>query len=308
MLRYTFLACVALSALACDSDATSGGGGSGGSGVGGDGATGGSGAGNTSACVPHTTSADPDFSSPTGRFSLRVESTFVDFSGRVFDGAPGGFHTEIERSGACRLLGFEATNCSPDCEFGDFCIDSVCVASPSIIDAGSLTLTGVAPAPVMVMASDNLYYWSAEPAPNLAPIITLTNEGGDAGQFDLSVCVPPPLEPSTDWSQALEDRAPGASVTLTWSDPVPYARVYLRMTTGIGTHGGISPIEIECEGPDVGTLEIPGSYLDQLFEDGWSCGECGNNDLRRYVADEGDLSTGKARFTAETWSTFFFQP
>ena len=80
------------------------------------------------------------------------------------------------------------------------------------------------------------------------------------------------------------------------------------MTTGIGTHGGISPIEIECEGPDVGTLEIPGSYLDQLFEDGWSCGECGNNDLRRYVADEGDLSTGKARFTAETWSTFFFQP
>jgi hypothetical protein len=95
---------------------------------------------------------------------------------------------------------------------------------------------------------------------------------------------------------------------LTWSDPVDTARIYLRMTTGIGTHGGISPVELECEGPDVGMLELPGAYLDSLYADGWACGECGGNDLVRYHADEVDAGGTTVQLRTEATVGFWFIP
>ena len=80
----------------------------------------------------------------------------------------------------------------------------------------------------------------------------------------------------------------------------------LEMTTGTATHGGIAHAEIECEGPDVGSLVLPGAFLDVLYSEGWSCGECGVNELYRYrSATMG--STGTA-FTAEAATAFFFIP
>ena len=35
-----------------------------------------------------------------------------------------------------------------------------------------------------------------------------------------------------------------------------------RPKTCVGTRGGISPVEVECEGPDTGELTIPGAYCD----------------------------------------------
>jgi hypothetical protein len=114
--------------------------------------------------------------------------------------------------------------------------------------------------------------------------------------------------PVGDWSGLLAARAPGQPVTLTWSDPVDSARIYLRMTTGIGTHGGISPVEIECEGPDVGMLELPGAYLDALYESGWSCGECGDNTLVRYHVDETDAGGTTVQLRTEATVGFWFIP
>jgi hypothetical protein len=116
------------------------------------------------------------------------------------------------------------------------------------------------------------------------------------------------MTPSEDWTALMEARAPGEDVTLTWSDPLPGARFYLRMTTGIGTHGGISPVEVECEGPDTGSLTLPGPYLDDLFAQGWACGECGDNRVQRYVAAEAALSGATARFSAQAEAFFYFHP
>ena len=181
--------------------------------------------------------------------------------------------------------------------------------SPSVsIDAGSLTLTEFMNEPIDVMRAENSYYWSIEPLTGSAGRATLTAVGGDAGDFALSTCVPTAVAPTDDWSLLMGARADGEDVTLAWSDPIEGARISMRMTTGIGTHGGISPVEIECEGPDTGSLTLPGVYLDALFVDGWSCGECGDNHLFRYFAKDGEVSSGTVRFQSESEHVFFFHP
>ena len=137
---------------------------------------------------------------------------------------------------------------------------------------------------------------------------SLSAAGADVAAFELATCPVTAPTPSGDWSALLAARAPGEPVVLTWSDPIDSARIYLRMTTGIGTHGGISPVEVECEGPDVGMLELPGAYLDALYADGWACGECGGNDLVRYHADEADAGGTTVQLRTEATTGFWFIP
>ena len=169
-----------------------------------------------------------------------------------------------------------------------------------------MTLRGVGEDDIAV-AEDGLhnYFWDGQggPAPTMPG---LTAAGADVPAFDLEVCPSTSATPDGDWSALLEARAPGEPVLLTWSDPLADARIYLRMTTGIGTHGGISPVEIECEGPDVGALELPGDFLDALYAEGWACGECGGNDLIRYYADETD--DGGVQLRSESVTNFWFIP
>jgi hypothetical protein len=132
---------------------------------------------------------------------------------------------------------------------------------------------------------------------------------GDAGvPFDLAACIVGPPEPIGDWAALLAARGAAQDVVLTWSNAVSTARIYLRMTTGIGTHGGISPVEIECEGPDTGSLRLPGPYLDALYAQGWSCGECGDNRLIRYHATEIQSGSRVIQLRTEAYAQFFFTP
>lgn len=178
-----------------------------------------------------------------------------------------------------------------------------------VLDAGTLTITEFLADPIEPTDGGGAYYWGSEGLGDPGERATLAGAGGEVGPFELSVCVPEPVVPTADWSQMLADRGAGEDVTLVWSDPTPGARVYLRMTTGIGTHGGISPVEIECEAPDSGSLTLPGVYLDQLYGSAaWSCGECGDNQLRRYFAAEAPIAAGQLRFRAESWTAFYFRP
>ncbi len=232
----------------------------------------------------------PRFERPHGLFTLRVSPGYTGFGGHVTTSAPTEFHEETEREGQCRLLQFEATSCTPECLPPSVCIDEACVTPPALANVGDLVIEGVGDGPHAV-ADDGFhnYYWEQVGDP-VIDMPRLVASGDEVPPFDLSVCPTNAPTPVDDWSALLAARADGESVTLTWSDPIPTARIYLRMTTGIGTHGGISPAEIECEGPDVGMLELPGAFLDTLYSDGWGCGECGGNDLIRYHGDqtEGD--------------------
>jgi hypothetical protein len=248
----------------------------------------------------------PIFQQPPGRFALRVVDDYKTLRGSVSDGPRLEFHGESARDGACRLLTYAASTCDPECTAPALCIAGTCVTEAGRLSAGALTLGGVGDDGIAVN-EDGLheYFWDGQggPAPTMP---TLTAAGADVPAFDLAVCPSTAATPDGDWSALLAARAPGEAVLLTWSDPLDDARIYLRMTTGIATHGGISPVEIECEGPDVGALELPGDFLDALYADGWACGECGGNDLIRYYADQSD--DGGVQFRSESVTNFWFIP
>jgi hypothetical protein len=262
---------------------------------------------------------EPIFDQTNHLFQVRPYPEFVSFDGAVFDGPPLSFHEEAERAGSCRLLTYEPSLCDPACEDGQACLGGECVSHPAVVSAGVVELR-VGPAVVELEpnivsfpAGDKFvghYYWSTEEfgAEAVGPTLAVSASGADAPAFDLETCVSEAPVPTEDWSSLMEARAPGEDVVLDWSNPVATARIYLRMTTGIGTHGGISPVEIECEGRDTGTLTLPGAYLDALYADGWSCGECGGNEVLRYHATETEAGTSTIQLRAEAGASFYFLP
>jgi len=264
--------------------------------------------GGSDACAtPYGDDPTPLFDRPRGRFELRWFPTYSSLLGSYADTPPPDFHQEAERSGACRLLTYQASVCNPACEPPGVCIDGACVTASPLLSLGAVTLAGVDADPIAVSEDAyHAYFWDREAELSLQTL-GLDGEGGAIAPFSLSACAVTAPEPQQDWSAQMMARAAGESVVLRWTNPVPTARVYMRMTTGIGTHGGISPVEIECEGPDVGELELPGAYLDALYADGWACGECGGNDLLRYHADHsGD--PGELQFRVGSIANFWYIP
>ncbi len=252
----------------------------------------------------------PQFAQTSSRFDLGAYPDWLTFSGGVYDGPKIEFHQEAERQGACRLLTYQASFCDPACQSGQACIAEQCVDYPALQSVGTVTLGGVGTTGIPVApVGDGSYSWSTQDfgAGDLAEI-SLDAPGAVGPGFSVAACTPPPLEPTADWSALLEQRADGQDVTLEWSNPIDWTRVYIRMTTGIGTHGGISPVEIECEGRDTGSLTLPGSYLDALYADGWSCGECGGNDLIRYHAGEVDAGDRRIQLRIGSSSSFWYRP
>jgi hypothetical protein len=252
---------------------------------------------------------DPRFDQTNSRLTLTGDESYMELSGAIYDGPAVAFHHEADRVGACRLLTYAAASCDPPCTGGDVCIDSECASYPSALSAGTVTLSGAADAPVEIAPINGQYsWWSMEGVSGIAAV-RVQAAGDAAGAFDLTTCVVEPPAPVGDWSAALEARGAGEDVTLSWSNPYATARVYLRMTTGIGTHGGISPVEIECEGRDTGELTLPGAFLDELYGGPyWACGECGDNRLMRYHATEAAVGGATVQLRTQSPAMFYFRP
>jgi len=254
--------------------------------------------------------AGPRFAQTDDRFLVRTDATYRWLSGGVFDGPLPAPHVEAEREGACRLLTYTPSSCTPACEWGDACIAGVCAQRPAYTSVGTLTVSGLTPSPLVLepIVDFNGYDWSQDGAYTVTAVTLAAAGAGDVPAFTLEACGVPALEPIGDWSALMEARDDGEDVTLTWRDPAPGARFYLRMTTGIGTHGGISPVEVECEGPDEGRLVLPGGFLDALYATGWSCGECGDNRLFRYRAAEAAAADHTIQLRVVSEATFWFRP
>jgi hypothetical protein len=241
--------------------------------------------------------ADPDFSLPSGLFTLGVFPKLTIFSGSVADGPPLETHEESARSGSCRLVTYEPTTCTPPCEGTNLCLDGECRTWPDRKAVGPLQLSlGERTEIIEPDDLDGYYaYWKE----SFAGDVQLS-----AASFALGSCVPAPMVPTGDWKSLFSARGQGEDVTLAWAPSEPVARISLHMTTGIATHGGIAHAEIDCEGPDTGSLTLEGAFLDVLYSEGWSCGECGDNTVYRFRAD----GTSELRFVTATSTTFFFRP
>ena len=229
----------------------------------------------------------PLFEQTSSRFNITTLPEAVILEGAVYDGPLVEFHRESQRQGACRLLTYTATLCTPACEGAAVCVDSQCVEYPTVLPVGPTRLSGVGEDVTVEANGINAYFWYTESVRGDSVSRVTVSAPGDVGpSFNLTTCAVSAPQPASDWDALLNQRALGESVTLTWSNPIEGARIYLRMVTGVGTHGGVSHTEIECEGLDTGSLTLPGSYLDALYSQGWSCGECGGNKLFRYHATE----------------------
>jgi hypothetical protein len=278
----------------------SGGTDSGGTDSGGTGA-GGTGAGDAGA-IPTLPDAEPDFSVPAG--AIRVTTWFPSGETELvasFANAPAlRFHREAERIGQCRLMTYEPSSCTPPCAGTDACIDEQCRAHPVRIDRGPIDWEWPGGRQT-VSPSEILSYHAIGAASAPGDVIVrvdgliLSAPNGDA------------LAPDGDWAAAVAARATASDVTVRWTNPSPGARIRLQMTDCTGSHGGFAAAEIECEGPDTGSLVLPGAFLDRLEAGSWSRGECGSHAFERYrvASPDGDASV---RLETIARASFFYRP
>jgi hypothetical protein len=260
-------------------------------------------------CVADLTdgaAASPRFGQANGEVVFRDLSGYAWLSGAFLDGPEVRSQVETEREGACRLLEYAPSTCDPGCSGTQLCRDSVCVDLPRRVAAGTLTLTGPLELTAEPDGIKGYFVDSEAEVEATAPLRLTGTDGPDVPQFEARTCPVTAPRRVGDWDAALADRSPGADVTLRWSNPLPEARIRLRMTTGVATHGGISPAELECEASDTGELTLPGRFLDALYAEGWACGECGNNDLVRYRS--GTIGETSTAFTSESVTTFYHIP
>ena len=251
---------------------------------------------------------DPFFDGWNGELAFRAVGGFASFEGAFQSGPDVRFQVESDRRGPCRLETYTPSTCTPACAGDQLCRESTCVDQPHRLDGGTLTLSGPTSDP-LTLDPDGIggyYAYTYDPIDDTAPLVLEGTAGPDIGAFTATTCPVGPANPDGDWAAALAARGDGEDVTLRWANPNPEARIRLRMTTGTATHGGIAHAEIACEGPDTGSLVLPGAFLDTLYAEGWACGECGGNDLVRYrAAAVGDTGTA---FVSEAVTSFFHIP
>ncbi len=256
--------------------------------------------------------SEPDFTRVASLITVDGIEDVVTVTGKIRNGRELAWHTEEDRSGTCRLLTYQPGFCDPECPEGQFCIDGSCAAEPALVDGGNLILSTLVPEPVTIEPRSTGVYWWQEHVKGVTwgDGVQVEATGGDIQSFRLGVQTVTALEPEGDYSEQMQERSEGEDVVLRWSNPDPNARISLYLTTGIGSHGGISPVDVECDAPDQGELTIPGEYLDALYGDSsaWSCGECGVNDLYRYRAIRSSSGDDQVELRARMATRFFYQP
>ena len=246
---------------------------------------------------------EPDFEVPAGVISVRTWLSLgeTELSAAFADAPPLRFHRESERIGQCRLMEADApSTCTPACSGSDACIEAQCRAYPNRIDRGPIEWSWPG-GQQTVSPSDILGYHAVGEAHDPGEVVVRIDGLTLRAPSDHA------MTPDGDWYEVVAARSSGTGVSLRWSNPSPNTRIRLHMTDCAGSHGGLAAVEIECEGPDVGVLVLPGAFLDRLDAGDWSRGECGSHTFERYSVGTAD---GDDTFRLETVAraNLFYRP
>jgi hypothetical protein len=179
----------------------------------------------------------------------------------------------VDEAAGCRLLKPRAPFCDPLCTSGETCaMDDTCIAAPTPLDVGTVTLRGLqandGPTELSLnpLAPSNTY--QPRGSSNLAyppfdeeGTVTLTAEGGELAPFELRTPAIEPLETSLPPTVTVGGDTP---TLLTWTPPTTSGSRII-ITVDISHHGGQTG-ELTCEGEDDGELELPSALVDGLIE------------------------------------------
>ena len=203
-----------------------------------------------------------------GSFLLAEEPDYSSFAGSVADGVvPVSVLEQVGAEGDCILLRRNNPFCKPLCSPGETCdFDGSCIPYPQNHDVGTVAIEGLLE-PLMVepVPPTFAYFDTSLMHPPFAPDspLELTATGGDYSAFVLHGFGVPTVEPTAEELQL----AIGEPVTVEWGPVGSQAR--LRLVIRIDQHG-LSPVQLECQTEDDGTLEIPAALIEQLLDFGVS--------------------------------------
>lgn len=234
-----------------------------------------------------------------GGFKIALEKDFTSVAGSISQAViPAEVREVVIESDGCRLLRKRNLVCLPRCTPGETCGEGGnCIPYPENLDAGIVTLSGLARSVRMTPGATSRTYWdNTLPHPGFQPgaSIRLETTGGDIQPLSLRGWgVSPLLLP--EQSLRLETEQP---FQLLWQrGPEGPARV--QLTISVDQHG-TTPASLVCEGDDSGVLMIPGPLVTALLTAGASGYPTAS--LARQTADATPVSGGCAEFliVAET--------
>jgi hypothetical protein len=253
----------ALSSVGCSSDAakSSAAAGAGGAPAGSAGASGSAG----------TSNADPN--AIVGSFIVGLvgktatDDAYTTLSGKVYDGVtPSNVAWDVvSSSGGCQLLKPRAPFCDPACKNSDVCVDDdKCASYPTAQDLGAVTVSGLGTADITMKPIASAYQLPGDAVLPFPPAaegaeLNLSVSGGPYGAFAIKSQMVAPL--SSTGTVTLET---GKALSLSWDAPGDANVARMQIKLDISHHGGTKG-KVECDVPDLGSLEIPASMVSSLI-------------------------------------------
>lgn len=208
-----------------------------------------------------------------GWFGVQTDEAMpaATFDGSVKDGTdPNRIPEDLATVGDCRLVRYPRYVCAPACSSGNTCgPDGTCWAMARALDAGVLTVAGLAPPADDPLALEPLQpgnvYFASLGLPPVTPgaRVTLTASTGLLGGLELVGFGVEPLELA---GGTLELTA-GNAATLRWEPPAAPGGARVSLSLSVDQHG-TSPVRLLCDVPDTGEYAIDPELVDALLAAG----------------------------------------
>jgi hypothetical protein len=254
--------------------------------------TGGGAAGNSN--TSPTLRGSCDSSKRLGDFEIVVGAKSSYITGKVKNGVvPSTIETEVAHSGQCKLMRQNKTFCDPACAINLVCdTNGQCIAEPASQSVGTVSVTGLAQA-VEIPATAPAYSYDKTSLPALVAepgaSIQLTATGGDMSGFQLyGKGVKPLVISDSVWNITA-----GQATTIRWEpDSVSGATIMARFS--LDQHG-TTPIEMECEVEDTGSLVISAEQIKTLMDLGTTVPSKGK--IERHTVDSIQTDKGCIELT-----------
>jgi hypothetical protein len=257
--------------------------------------------------APSTSDADGTSPSqgPVGNFAVVLNPAIEDAPhhtstiGKVHSASNPSetIETVIASDSNCKVYKYSIPGCfEPACTTDEVCVAlNVCVARPSLVSVGDVSVDGVGPSALMLTRTNYDYQYPLNlPYPGVTEgqPVTLTGTGGGYSAFTVSAKGVAPLVLS-DSSHLISKNQP---LTVNWTPGAASAGAEVTVTLNISKHGG-SAGYMQCKTTDSGSLTIAADVLQKLV----GLGTAGFPELlvKRTTHGEVAVSTGKISFDVQ---------